>query len=206
MSNPTPRGREVEARVNDRAVLDAARLVFAVHGPNAPVAAVAAEAGVGVGSLYRRYPSKDALLQFLCLESMRQLQAIGERAHDLTDSWEALDLYVREGVAIRAGAFASSAASIPATREMWTAAEAIHGFVTSLVERAQRAGVLRPDVTAFDIQLLIELFSRRRPDDGGAHERLLGLAIDGLSACPPCSELPGATPGWANYAGGWQRS
>src|SRR2546423_12608043 len=74
------RGRQAEARRNDRAVLDAAREGFAVHGPDASVAQVAAQAGVGMGSLYRRYPTKEALLQHLCRTSMLQQVTVAEQA------------------------------------------------------------------------------------------------------------------------------
>src|SRR5216683_12372 len=74
------RGRQAEARRNDQAVLDAARLVFAVHGPDAAVSAVASAAGVGMGSLYRRYTSKEHLLQQLCLDSLAQQIAAAEAA------------------------------------------------------------------------------------------------------------------------------
>ena len=202
----TGRGRAKEAAGNDKAVLEAARLVFAVHGPDAPVSAVAAQAGVGIASLYRRYPTKVALLQFLCLESMRQLQAIGERAIEEPDAWDGLTMFVREGVAMRAGAFATTADAVKATEEMWAAAQRGNQTVRRLVEVAQQQGSLRADVTAFDLQLLIELFSRRRPDDGGAHERLLTIALDGLSARPPCTDLGAPAPTWATYGGRWRRS
>ena len=65
-------GRQAEARRNDRAVLDAARDVFSAQGADAPVSAVAERAGVGVGTLYRRYGSKTELLQRMCVLAMEQ--------------------------------------------------------------------------------------------------------------------------------------
>lgn len=199
------RGREAEARRNDRAVLDAARLVFAVHGPDAPVSAVAAEAGVGMGSLYRRYPSKEVLLQDLCLESMRQLEAAGEQAAEEDDAWEALTGFVRECVSFRAGAFATVAGSVATTQEMTETAQRGHDVVVRLVARAHAQGTLRADVNGVDMHLLIELFSRRRADDG-AHQRLLAIALDGLSVAAPRSALPGAAPTWSDYATRWRPS
>src|SRR3981081_2261838 len=91
------RGRQAGPRRTDRAVLDAAREVFAVHGPDASVAQVAARAGVGMGSLYRRYPTKEALLQHLCRASMDQQVAAAEEAlQGGRDPWEALADFVRE--------------------------------------------------------------------------------------------------------------
>ena len=64
------RGRQAEAERNDRVVLEAARDVFVAYGAGAPVSAVAKRAGVGMGSLYRRYGSKAELLQRLCVLAM----------------------------------------------------------------------------------------------------------------------------------------
>ncbi|MEB4615178.1 TetR/AcrR family transcriptional regulator [Leucobacter sp. M11] len=71
-----PRGREREARVNDHAVLEAARAVFAIRGWDAPMSAIAEHAGVGVASIYRRYPSKEELVLELRLEALRDVTAL----------------------------------------------------------------------------------------------------------------------------------
>jgi AcrR family transcriptional regulator len=63
-------GRQAQAARNDQVILDAARAVF-VADPTAPIAAVAERAGVGISALYRRYPSKEALLRTLCLDGLR---------------------------------------------------------------------------------------------------------------------------------------
>src|SRR5215471_7372487 len=88
------RGRQAEARRNDLAVLDAARDVFTVHGADAPISAVAERAGVGMGTLYRRYGSKTELLQRLCVLAMEQaLDAAGE-ALAASDPWAGLSGYI----------------------------------------------------------------------------------------------------------------
>src|SRR5712692_6966626 len=98
------RGRQAEARRNDRAVLDAAREVFTAHGPEASVAQVAALAGVGMGSLYRRYPPREALLQHLCGATVCQhVSAAQEARAGGGDRWDARAGFVRACVAFRAG-------------------------------------------------------------------------------------------------------
>jgi AcrR family transcriptional regulator len=200
------RGRQPEARRNDRAVLDAAREVFAVHGPGASVAQVAAEAGVGIGSLYRRYPTKEALLQHLCQASMDQQVAAAEEAlepgEDPTDSWEALAGFVRECVGFRAGVLSAVAGMIGVTEEMRETARRAHDLLERLVGRARQAGALRRDAGSVDIHELIELFSRRPAGNTLAHERLLAIALDGLRA-PGTEALPGPPPDWQSYVRRW---
>ncbi len=62
-------GRRAQAARNDQRILDAARAVFTAD-PEAPIAVVAERAGVGIGALYRRYPSKEALLERLSLDGL----------------------------------------------------------------------------------------------------------------------------------------
>ena len=88
---PPLSGRRAEAARNDELVLEAARKVL-IASPDAPMAQIADRAGVGIGTLYRRYPSKEALVIQLCLDSMQQLERIAraavERARN--EPWEAV--------------------------------------------------------------------------------------------------------------------
>ena len=90
-------GRKAEAARNDGAILDAAREVF-MREPGAPVSAVARAAGVGVGALYRRYPSKEALLQTLCADGLRQFVAIAAAALEADVSAAAAFTQFIEGI------------------------------------------------------------------------------------------------------------
>jgi AcrR family transcriptional regulator len=203
-------GRQAEARRNDLAVLEAARDVFAVLGADAPVAAVAARAGVGVGTLYRRYGSKTELLQRLCMAAMEQAQAAADAALRSPDPWAGLAGYIRDCVGMRSGALAALAGQVAVTEEMLATAERGIAAVTEIVVRAQRAGSLRRDVTPLDIALLIEAFSRRPQalsgpaDDRDARDRLLAITLDGLRAGQP-APLPGRPPGRDAYVARWAR-
>ncbi len=215
-------GRQAEARRNDRAVLDAARDVFSAQGADAPISAVAERAGVGVGTLYRRYGSKTELLQRMCVLAMEQgIEAAGE-ALEADDPWTGLCGYIRACVEMRSGALGSLAGQIEMTDEMLSTARRGMTLAGEVVARAHRAGSLRPDVTALDIALLIESFSRRAPgsaspDDPGAPDapseadeehnaqaRLLTVAFDGLRA-PGATPLPGRAPSASRYTGRWSR-
>src|SRR4030081_3236555 len=132
------RGRQAEARRNDRAGLDAAREVFAVHGPDASVAQVAAQAGVGMGSLYRRYPTKEALLQHLCQVSMDQQVAAAVQARAPgREPWEALAGLVRGCAGCRAGVLSAVAGKIAVTEEMRETARRAHDLLEQLLHPAK---------------------------------------------------------------------
>jgi len=210
------RGRQAEAARNDLIVLAAAREVFAAQGPDAPVSAVASRAGVGVGSLYRRYGSKDDLLRELCLLALRQSVSLAELSLQESDAWEGLARYISDAVAQGTGALAPLAGSIETTPEMWSTSRHGRELLGMLVQRAQAAGALRADVTPLDIAHLIEMFGRLGPASSGQESpehairlRLLTIALDGLragtTACAgtAASPLLGAPPTAAHYEARW---
>src|SRR3954449_8481819 len=87
-------GRRAQAAANDERILAAAREVF-VADPEAPIAAVAARAGVGISALYRRYPSKEELLRKLCGDGLRESIAAAEAAlADDGDAWKVFRRYM----------------------------------------------------------------------------------------------------------------
>ena len=200
LSPQSVHGRQAEARRNDRAVLDAARDVFAAQGADAPISAVAERAGVGMGTLYRRYGSKTELLQRLCVMAMEQAIEAADDALGAADPWAGLCGYIRACVEMRSGALASLAGQIEATGEMRGTARRSMARTREVVNRARRAGRLRADVSALDIAWLIEQFSRRAPgpadaeEEGNVRARLLGIALDGLRAPAPAALPPAAEP------------
>lgn len=212
------RGRQAEAAVNDARVLEAAREIFATAGWEAPVSLVAQRAGVGMGSLYRRYGSKEDLLRHLCLLSLQQMGTEAETAlNDQAGSdWQKFESFVRRCVSHRAGAFGPIAGHLPANTEMTRAAERVNRRVQQLIRRTQRAGALRPDVTPVDIYHMLELFSRsERVADSATghavgsdlqtirHDRILTVVLAGLRpAAAAVQPLPRATS-WRNYRERW---
>lgn len=207
---PRPkRGRQAEAERNDRLVLEAARDVVAALGANAPVAAIAERAGVGVGSLYRRYGSKDELLQRLCVLAMEQAISAAEEGLAEDDAWTGLARYVHRCVDFRSGALAPLAGTVETTPEMWKVAQRSQVLLDELVARAHRAGALRPDATPLDVAYLIEQFGRRRATesadsgDDNIRQRLLTIALDGLRA--QGDPLPGSPPSREEYVRPWSR-
>ena len=205
-------GRQAEARRNDLVVLEAARDVFSALGADAPISAVADRAGVGIGTLYRRYGSKTELLQRLCVLAMDQALQAADDALAAADPWTGLAGYIRACVELRSGALAALAGQIETTAQMRTVARRSMARQNEIVDRARRDGSLRPDVTALDITWLIEQFSRRPPDPVDADEernvraRLVAIALDGLrarSGSPARETLPGRSPSRARYVNRW---
>ena len=207
------RGRQAEARRNDLVVLEAARDVFTAQGAGAPVSAVAERAGVGMGTLYRRYGSKTELLQRLCVLAMEQVLAAADEALAAADPWQGLSGYIRACVELRSGALAALAGQIETTAEMRAVARRGMARLGEIVARAHRDGSLRPDVTALDISWLIEQFSRRPPDpvepdeERNVRARLVAIGLDGLrgQASPGLRTLPGRPPSRARYVRRWSR-
>lgn len=210
LSPRSARGRQAEARRNDLAVLEAARDVFAALGADAPVSAVAGRAGVGMGTLYRRYGSKTELLQRLCVLSMEQSLQAADDALATADPWAGLSGYVRACIELRSGALAALAGQVETTAEMCAVARRSLARTAEIVARAQLAGRLRADVTALDITWLIEQFSRRSPaqvdreEEENVRARLVAIALDGLRA-PACGDLPGRPPSRERYVNRWSR-
>ncbi|MFI6393838.1 TetR/AcrR family transcriptional regulator [Nonomuraea sp. NPDC050540] len=196
------RGRQAEARRNDLKLLEAALEVFTTQGFDAPVSAIAKRAGVGMGSLYRRYRTKEELLQRLAVISMERAAGAAEDGLREEDPWLGLAGYIRACVDFGSGSLAPVAGTIAVTEEMWQVSERAGAAIGELIGRARTSGALRPDVTDLDIALLIEQFNR--PVAGVPHlrDRLLTLALDGLRAPEP-TPLPGPAPDRHWYESRW---
>ena len=116
---PRLSGRRAEAARNDERILTSARAVF-LADPDAPIAAVAKHAGVGIGALYRRYAGKDELLQRLAADGMEAyLAEVRAALADEGDPWIAFTRFMRRCIDIGAGALTQRlAGSFSATDEL----------------------------------------------------------------------------------------
>ncbi|WP_431902293.1 TetR/AcrR family transcriptional regulator [Nonomuraea sp. bgisy101] len=210
--------RHAEAERNDQALLEAAKKVLAVDGAHASVAAIAAHAGVGIASLYRRYRSKDELFQHLCSLSLDQWIQAAENGLEHDDPWEGLAHYIGACVEFSGGSLGPLAGTIAVTDEMAAKFTRSDELMRELVDRAHQAGVLRPDAGTMDISLLIEQLGKSPLIDQldrqgrtdlidaarNARRRTIAIALDGLRSGHP--RLPGAQPASALLTGRWEHT
>ncbi len=192
-------GRRAQAARNDQRILEAAREVFAAD-PEAPIAAVADRAGVGIAALYRRYRSKDELLQQLAGDGLKRYIAEVEAAlADDGDPWDVFARFMHRSLDAGSGSLTVRlAGAFTATEELQR--EGGKGFAATqrLLDRTKAAGVIRPDVEVGDISLLLEQLQAVRVGDQRRTDQLrhryLGLILDALHL-PAAAPLPGPPPG-----------
>jgi AcrR family transcriptional regulator len=177
MTAPDPPLR-ADARRNRQRVLDAARDAFAEAGRAVPLDEIAARAGVGPGTVYRHFPSKEALFQAVVTARVDDLVADARRRGTDTDPGAAffgfLARLAAEGAAKRD---TSDAIGVPGPVRA-----ALHDALALLLRRAQAAGAVRPGITASDlITILKGLFVAAHDEpDPDRSARLLAVLTDGL--------------------------
>jgi len=186
-STAPPRKPRVDAVRNHERVLEAAKAVFSAGGPEASLEAVARRAGVGIGTLYRHFPTRQHLLEAVYVD---EFEAISRRADDLSSlpPWDALVAWLREFVryaATKRALAQEMLTSIDRDAEVFHASrEAITSAGDRLLGRAQAAGVARADAQWADIGRLIGGIAAAAGDDAEQVERLLDIVLDGLRAQP----------------------
>jgi AcrR family transcriptional regulator len=177
-----PRPKRADARRNYDTLVATARAVFAEDGTSAPLEAVAERAGVGIGTLYRHFPTRQALLEAVYVD---EVEAMAQAAEELAElpPWEALSRWLHQYVGFAATKRALNEALLEAAPDsdvLLACRTAIAGAGTALVERAQREGVIRSDTSFMDIGRMVAGIAMVPTADPGQKERLLELALDGL--------------------------
>jgi AcrR family transcriptional regulator len=198
-------GRKAQAARNDELIREAARAVFTAD-PGAPISAVAEHAGVGISALYRRYKSKEDLLQRLADEGMdRYLEQVRRALDDDRDAWTAFADFMRRCLDIGAGSLTMRlAGSFPVTEEMSRKGQELHAATARLLERTRREGGLRPGIEVGDVSVILEHLHTIRIGDAARMNRLqhryLELLLDALRR-PDAAEPPGPAPSWQELRG-----
>jgi len=176
------RPRRADARANHEKLVAAARELFADKGTSAPLEEVAERADVGIGTLYRHFPTRQALFEAVYVD---EVEAMARAAADLAElpPWDALSQWLHQYVGFAATKRALNEALMetdPDSTVLLTCRTALTGAGTALVERAQSAGVVRRDTTFTDVVRMVGAIAMVPTEDPEQKQRLLELALDGL--------------------------
>jgi AcrR family transcriptional regulator len=202
-------GRRAQAARNNQRILEAARQVF-IADPAAPMAMVAKQAGVGMGAVYRRYPSKEHLLRHLAGDGLRRYLAEIEAAlADDGDAWTAFARFM--GGIVDADTHSLTvrlAGTFTPTQDLYEDAERAQELNARLLERTKAAGAIRPDLDVNDLTFIFEQVASVRLDGPDRtrqlRHRYLGLLLDGLHTPSP-GPLAGPPPIWEEISRRWDR-
>jgi AcrR family transcriptional regulator len=173
--------QRADARRNYDALLAAAREVFSQLGTDASLEEVARRAGVGIGTLYRNFPTRRDLFESVYVGEVEEL-CMAARAVAGRDPWEALVAWVHRFV----GYVATKKAMLEALSKdspVFRACRAeIEAAGEPLLKRAQDAGVARPDLTFDDFLKLLSGITSGVFADDAQRDRVLAIALDGVRA------------------------
>lgn len=149
----------VDARRNRDRILSSARELFAREGPQAQMEEVAAHAGVGLGTLYRRFPTKEALVTAMVKERFQSFVDIARAAEQIADPCGALVAVMRGHAEAGDGDATFQLAMMQLSTFHWAGIEddvaEVEASVTRILQRAIAAGVVRDDLTFADYTMLM---------------------------------------------------
>jgi len=190
-NHPAPRTRlRRDAQRNRNAIVTAARQVFCDHGLEAPLEQIARQAGVGIATLYRRFPNRAALLDAVLADNLQAHVDAAEQALDMDDPWEGFASYLEQSCRLQAadrGLNDLMGMRFPRATGVETAKARLFELVARVVDRAQQSGQLRADLTLEDLALVTWANTRvlpacRAAGAPDAWQRHLGFLLDGFRA------------------------
>ena len=186
-----------DAQRNREQLLAAARELVSERGAQVPLEEVARRAGVGIATLYRRFPDRDALLRAVAVDALERTREAVEEVAGQDDPFEALAAYLRRALELRVSVVMPQVldAIDPDHPDLAAAREATAKAVEQLVDAAHASGDLPEDVTFLDVGMMLVRIARPLPGPMPAEmkdelaRRHLELFIRGLRA--PGAELTG---------------
>jgi AcrR family transcriptional regulator len=188
----TARPMRADARRNYERLLSAALAAFAEHGADdASLEEIARRAGVGIGTLYRHFPTRQALLEAVYRDQVEALRARADELRESDSPADALAAWLRALVAFSSTKHSLTTSLLETLGKdsdlLSACSMVICGAADTLLTRAQQAGVVRADADPMDLIRLVHavnLATQRGPTDPGQTDRLLGLILDGLRPQP----------------------
>ncbi len=178
-----------DAARNRLLILAAAREVFASRGLDAGLDEIARHAGLGVGTVYRRFPDKEQLIDALFEERVDAIRDVAQRALELEDPWEGFSRFLEWSLELQMadrGLKELLLSTRPGLERVAEARQRIRPFADAVVERAQAAGVLRADFSAREIPLvhlmLSGIIDASRQEEPELWRRYVAVLLAGLRA------------------------
>jgi AcrR family transcriptional regulator len=182
------RPKRADARRNYEKVLAAAREAFAEGGESTALEEIARRAGVGIGTLYRHFPNRQALLETLYLEEVEGICRMAAEQRESADPWEALTSWferfigyiaTKQALAAELTNYLDRDAQLfkSSRAALWAAGE-------PLLTRAQEAGVVRPDAEIGDVMHMVMGIAKVPSSDPEQTAHILRIALDGLRYRP----------------------
>jgi AcrR family transcriptional regulator len=187
-TNLLTRPKRADARRNYDKVLAAAREAFAEGGESTALEEIARRAGVGIGTLYRNFPNRQALLETLYLEEVEGICQMAEEQRESADPWEALTSWferfigyiaTKQALAAELTNYLDRDAQLfkSSRAALWAAGE-------PLLTRAQEAGVVRPDAEIGDVMHMVMGIAKVPSADPSQTTHIVRIALDGLRYRP----------------------
>ncbi|MEN3350764.1 MAG: hypothetical protein V7632_4399 [Bradyrhizobium sp.] len=175
---------------NRERVLEAAKAVFSAGGSEASLEAVARQAGVGIGTLYRHFPTREALFEAVYRREVEQLGDLAEQLQCAPEPVEALRRWMRanvEFVATKKGMISALALVAHGSTELYAYSfDRLTKAIGTLLARAVAAGEIRGDISAEDVlrALIGMCYMHDQPGWQATALRLLDVFVDGLRLRP----------------------
>ncbi len=185
-SDSGDRPMRADARRNRQRVFDAARELFAEPGSDPSMEHIARVAGVGVGTMYRNWPSRAALVEAIYRDDLAELRTLAERHHAEQPPWDALALWLRDyltHVETKRGMLAELGPAFDARPELLTdSRRRVLEAAAIVLDPARVAGLVRADLTEADIVQLVRGMVLPGVTPPERYPFLLGIVLAGIRA------------------------
>jgi AcrR family transcriptional regulator len=190
------RPKRADARRNYEKVLEAARAAFAEGGESTSLEEIARRAGVGIGTLYRHFPNRQALLEALYLDEVEEVSRSAAAFED-ADPWEALNGWFERFIAYLGTKRALAHELLNYLDQdaplFQVCRASLFDAGEPLLKRAQEAGAVRPDVTIAEVIQMVVGIGKIPTSDPAQTEHIVRIALDGLRYQPAEALRTGAS-------------
>ncbi|MET0819103.1 MAG: helix-turn-helix domain-containing protein [Solirubrobacteraceae bacterium] len=173
------RPHRADARRNFDALLAAARSAFNEEGIDVALEDIARDAGVGIGTLYRNFPTRQDLLEAVYISEIEELLAAARDASD-REPWEAFEVWLRRFSSYVATKLAMLQALNKESEMFRVCRSAMYEAASPLFARAKEAGEIRDDVQLDDVLRMVSGVTAGHYDDDAQRERVFTLALDAV--------------------------